>query len=90
MATGTAIVDFGTGTAEATIAVTGQTAITATSQLGCAVRSEATTANSVDDIYIDSVDVEVTSLIAGTGFTILARSRCGKNFGQYKIDWAWA
>ena len=90
MATGTATVDFSTGLAEVSVAVIGQTSLAATSQVGCALRSEATTANSVDDIYIDPVDVEVTAVTAGVGFTLLARARNGKNFGQYKVDWAWA
>jgi len=90
MATGSAIVDFSTGLIETSVAVTGQTAILATSQVGCALRSEATALNSTDDIYIDPVDVEIIGLTAGTGFTILARSRNGANFGTYKIDWAWS
>ena len=90
MATGIATVDFSTGAAESTIAVTGQTSILSTSQVGCALRSEATTLNSVDDIYIDPIDVEITGLTASTGFTVLARARNGKAFGTYKIDWAWA
>lgn len=90
MATGTATIDFSSGLAETSVAVTGQTAILSTSQAGCALRSEATVLNSVDDIYIDPVDVEIAELTAGTGFTILARARNGKSFGTYKIDWAWA
>lgn len=90
MATGTATIDFSTGLAEATVAVTGQAGILATSQAGCALKSVATALNSVDDIYIDPIDVEVISLTAGTGFTILGRARNGKAFGTYTIDWAWA
>ena len=87
--TGTAIVDFSTGMTEASVSVSGLAAILATSQAGCALRSEATALNSVDDIYIDPIDVEVINLIAGVGFFILARARNGLNFGTYKVDWAW-
>jgi hypothetical protein len=90
MAIGTAIVNFGTGATEVVVTVSGQTAITATSNVGCALRSEATTENSVDDIYVDPIDAEVMGLTAASGFSILARARNGKAFGQYKIDWAWA
>ena len=90
MATGTAVIDFGAGATEATVTVTGQTAITATSQVGVALRSEATALNSVDDIYIDPVDVFVTGINVGAGFPILAMARNGLAFGTYKVDWAWA
>lgn len=87
MATGTAIVDFGAGATEASIAVSVPT-ITATSQVGVGLRSEATAVNSVDDIYLDPVEVYAIGITAGVGFTAFAKTTSHMAFGTYKIDWA--
>jgi hypothetical protein len=90
---GTAIIDFGTdpGSNEASVVVTGQTAITATSVVTLNVRSDATsldhTAN--DHVYFTTfAALTGNTPTVGTGFTITARSH-QKLTGKWTINWSW-
>lgn len=90
---GTATIDFGsTGLNEATIAVTGQTTISATSKAEAYTMANNTSSNRTasDHRYFDVVTgLTCGTPTAGTGFTIYATS-LQKLTGQYLINWVWA
>lgn len=91
-ATGTATIDFGTGSNEASVNVTGQTSILATSKADAFVMSDD---DSVDHTANDHRYFETFAALscgtptAGTGFTIHARS-LQKLSGTWSIRWVWA
>jgi hypothetical protein len=90
---GTATINFGNfpGSNEASIAVTGQGAISATSKVEVYVMGDDTTSNhtAADHKYLE----EFASFTAGTptaatGFTIYGRS-IHKMQGQWALRWVW-
>lgn len=93
-ATGTAIVDFGAypGSNEASVAVTGQTTISATSKAEAFIMADDT---SVDHTANDHkygalfIGLSCGTPTASTGFTIYARST-EKLQGKWTIRWVWA
>lgn len=93
-AIGTATVNFGAapGSNEASVAVTGQTTISATSKVEAWVMADDT---SVDHTASDHRYFPVFASLtcgtpsAGTGFTIYARST-QKLTGQWSVRWVWA
>lgn len=91
--TGTATIDFGAfpGSNEASVAVTGQTSITATSKAEAFVMGDDTsgthTAN--DHRYFSALaGLTCGTPSAGTGFTIYARST-EKLQGTFALRWVW-
>lgn len=92
-ATGTATIDFGAypGSNEASVAVTGQAAILATSKADAFVMADDTSADHTAD---DHRYLEVFAALScgtptpGVGFTIYARS-AQKLTGQWTIRWVW-
>lgn len=91
-ATGTATIDFGTGSNEASVAVTGQTTISATSKVEAFVMADDTSANHTakDHRYFAGfVGLTCGTPAVGTGFTIYATSQ-HKLSGQFTIRWVWA
>ena len=90
---GTATLNFGAypGSNEASIAVIGQTTILTTSEVDVYIKGDATstsyTAN--DHKYIAALlSLTVSTPIAGTGFTIYARS-IHKLSGTVTVNWVW-
>lgn len=71
-AQGTATINFGTfpGTGDASVVITGQTAITAGSAVEAWILPTATADHSVDEHWIDPPRVVAGNIVAGTGFTI--------------------
>ena len=93
-ATGTAVIDFGAfpGSNEASIAVTGQGTISATSKVEAYVMGDDTsgthTAN--DHRYFAAlVGLTCGTPTAATGFTIYGRST-EKLTGTFALRWVWA
>ena len=91
---GTATLDFGAypGANEASIAVTGQTTVSATSKGEAFVMADATstshTAN--DHKYLPALmGMTCGAFVAGTGFTIYARST-QKLQGTWTVNFVWA
>ncbi len=82
-ATGTTTVDFGAfpGASDASVAVTGQTAIVAGSLVEAWLRPVATADHSADEHLVESIQVIAYNIVAGTGFTIFARNN-SELFGQ--------
>lgn len=92
--TGTAIIDFGAapGVNEASIAVTGQATISATSKVESFVMGDDTTADKTasDHKYFAAlVGLTVGTPTAGVGFTIYGRST-EKLQGTFALRFAWA
>ena len=93
-AQGTATIDFGAhpGVNEASVTVTGQGTISATSKVSAFVMADDTSSNhtAADHRYLP----ELASFVCGTptaatGFTIHARS-IHKLTGQYTLRWVWS
>lgn len=92
--TGTATIDFGAfpGANEASVAVTGQTGISATSKVDTWVMADDTTSDHTanDHRYLPLFAVfSATTPTAGTGFTIHARST-QRLQGTFQVRWIWA
>lgn len=89
---GTATLDFGAGSNEASVSVTGQTGISATSKADAFVMADDTTVDHTasDHRYLAALaGFTCGTPTAGTGFTIYATST-QKLEGTYKVRWAWA
>lgn len=90
---GTATVNFGAhpGANEASIAVTGQTSISATSHAEAWLMAEASGAHTVSDATYATVliGLSCTVPVAATGFTINARST-EKMTGTFAVRWVWS
>ncbi len=90
-ATGTATLDFGTGSNEASVAVTGQTGITATSKADAFIMADDTTSDHTasDHRYFDAfAGLTCGTPTAATGFTIYGTSQHNLS-GTFKVRWVW-
>jgi hypothetical protein len=91
-AQGTSTIDFGSwpGNNEASIAVTGQAAITALSSAEAFMMSEVSGVHTVNDAKYAALFIALTCTVpsAGTGFTIDARSEY-KLTGTFVLRWVW-
>lgn len=94
MATGIATINFGShpGSNEASVAVTGETTITATSKVEAWIMADDTTSDHTgnDHKYFAAfVALTCGTPSTGVGFTIYARS-LEKLVGTFKVRWVWA
>jgi hypothetical protein len=92
-AKGTAIIDFGAfpGSNEASVAVTGQSAISSDSNTDAWIVASATSDHTASDAAYAAalIGISTSDLVAGTGFTIQAR--CAEEMqGTFNLQWAWA
>jgi len=90
---GTAIINFGSGSGlnEASVAVTGQTTISATSKAEAYIMASDTTADHTanDHKYIDMLaSFTCGTPSVGVGFTIYGRSQ-HKLTGLFSLRWVW-
>jgi len=93
MATGTTTVDFGAfpGSLYCTAVITGQASIVAGSLPEAWIRPVATADHLADEHIVDPPEICAADIVAGTGFTIHARSNNHlPHHGQYTVQWAWA
>lgn len=89
---GVATLDFGPiGSVRnwATVQVTGQTGIQASSMVGVWVRIEATPEHTESELIAESLRVEAMNIVPGVGFTIYGRCLNGSFYGRVKVNWAW-
>lgn len=89
---GTAVINFGTGANEASVEVSGQGDILATSKAEAFVMGDDTsTTHTASDHRYFAVLAGLTcgTPVAGTGFTIYARST-EKLTGTWTVRWVWA
>ena len=89
--TGTTVVDFGSGGAsDAKVVITGQTGILTSSRIGAWIEATATADHSADEHWVEEIEVVPGNIVAGTGFTIYARTRTATElFGRFTVGWAW-
>lgn len=90
---GTATINFGAhpGSNEASVAVTGQTSISATSKADAYVMADDTSVDHTasDHRYFETLaSLSCGTPTAATGFTIHARSH-HKLTGQWSVRWVW-
>jgi hypothetical protein len=93
MATGTATIDFGAfpGATDTSLAITGQAAIVSGTLVEAWVRPVATATHSADEHWVENMQVTAGNIVAGTGFTIYARTRDKtRRYGTWTIAWAWS
>lgn len=94
-AQGTATLDFGAfpGSSDATVAVTGQTAIVGGSLAEAWVVPADTADHTIDEHTVEPPAVFVINIVAGTGFTIRGVYQGGgqdtRTYGQWNIGWVW-
>jgi hypothetical protein len=93
-ATGTATINFGThpGSNEASVAVTGQTTISATSKAEAWIMADDTTSDHTasDHRYAELfLSLTCGTPTAGVGFTIYARA-IDKLTGQFAVRYVWS
>lgn len=70
LGSGTAIIDFGSGSSHATVDVTGETAILSNSLVYVWIKPEATADHSADEHMVETIKVHASDIVAGDGFTI--------------------
>ncbi len=91
-ATGAVEIDFGSGLGsnEASVAITGQSAILSTSYVESWMMAEASTEHTLGDQTYAQLFMSLTCGVPtdATGFTIYARST-EKLTGKFKIRWVW-
>jgi hypothetical protein len=91
LSTGTATIDFGTGSNLATVAVTGQTSILSTSSVWLELVADVSGSHTAQDAAYAALFISLTasSPSAGTGFTIYAA--CAEQMsGTFKVRWTWS
>lgn len=88
---GVATVDFGAipGATDASVDVTGQTEIASDSTVLAAIRPTATADHSADEHWVEEIDVLAGNIVAGTGFTIYAKTRNRRLYGTWSVSWTW-
>lgn len=91
---GSAIIDFGSGNTDASVPVTGQSAIMTTSFCEAWIDGTdqaGTTDHSTDEhaMFAATAGVVCRSIIAGTGFTIEVAANM-LTTGKFNLLWVWA
>jgi hypothetical protein len=88
---GVTTVDFGAlpGKTDASVAVTGQASIISGSSVRVSLRPTATADHSADEHWVEEMDVMAGNVSAGTGFTIYAKTRNRRLYGQWSVAWNW-
>lgn len=87
--TGSASADFGSISAETTVVITGQSAITTASLVGGWTRIMGNASHSLDEHMAEDLVVQAGSLVAGVGFTLYVKPRYGRTGGTFDLNWAW-
>lgn len=87
---GTAVLDFGNGSTEASVVVTGQTGIAADSSVEAWVELASSADHTVDEHRLEEIDISAGNIVAGTGFTIYGVCRKGAAHGEFNVNWVWA
>lgn len=94
VAAGEVELDFGPfpGKSDASVVVTGQAGILATSIVQATVRPKATTDHSADEHLIETLEVFAGNIVPGTGFTIYGVNRGTGDtrlYGKWWVGWMW-
>ena len=84
---GSAQLDFGAGSTEAEVVVTGVPEVLLTSVVIAVMRIEATDDHSEDELLVDPIRIAVKSRVVGQGFTIYGAMDNARANGLFKVDW---
>lgn len=93
MATGTVNIDFGlTPSTEATVTVTGQSAILSTSFVEAFIMAGSTATNDSNGHLFAGVSFRLVcgDIVETTGFTIYVTCISGMATGEFQIKWVWS
>lgn len=96
---GTSIVDFGAFLApssakgalraEASLTVTGQSTITATSVIEASLQVLASTDHTADEHRVENIKVRAGSIVPGVGFTLYLECTLGGTWGKWNVGWSY-
>ena len=87
---GTAVVTFGAGALEASVAVTGQAALLSTNLVEAWALCNETLGSGPDDsAWVEQMRVYATQIVPGVGFTIIMKPAQGVGQGSYNVGWVW-
>jgi len=87
---GTSTVNFGTGgNSDTTTVITGQTGISASSVVSAGIRCVASADHSADEHAVEQIQISAGNIVAGTGFTIYARTTNTALRGIWNVQWMW-
>ncbi len=89
---GVTTVDFGAipGGTDTSVAVTGQAGILSGSTVIASIRPATTADHSVDEHRVEEIDICAGDISPGTGFTIYAKTRNRRLYGQWSVSWVWS
>ena len=82
---GRAIIDFGIGTDVVKHVITGTNNIKSTNKIFLSKEIVATENNSIDDVFIHSIELSAGSIVEGVGFTIYAKALDSTASGKFSI-----
>lgn len=90
-ATGTATLNFGSapGTNVVSVAVTGQTSISAGSHVDAWIMGTTTATHNLEEHLWVPLNIRCGNIVAGTGFTIYASTDL-RLTGTFTVHWVWA
>lgn len=88
---GVGTIDFGSsGANTATLAITGQKGIVATSAVFAQMSIAASADHSLDEHTLEDIDIFAGNIVVGTGFTIYATARGPMPvYGVWNVSWRW-
>lgn len=89
---GTASLNFGaigSPSSNASVAVTGQTGISANAYVEAWIRLVATAEHDIDEVQYETLRITAGTIVAGTGFTIYGEVLNGKTYGNFTVNWVW-
>lgn len=90
---GTSLLDFGAfpGKSDASLAVTGQTGVTSGTIVKCWLYPVATADHTADEHIVETLEVFVGNIVAGTGFTLYGVNRgtigATRIYGRWTVAW---
>lgn len=88
MATGSTTVDFGTGKTDVSVSVSAPSI--GTEKVEAWIIPATTASNTLDNHWVEDLQVIAGPANAGVGFTIYAKCRTGLAHGIYNIGWVYA
>lgn len=92
MAVGSATLNFGSGSKDVSVAVTGQGGIASGSKVEAFWMGDVTSDHTADEHLMASHGIKLAcgSVVAGTGFTIYAQATGTADVtGQFTVNWVW-
>ena len=89
---GSSFVNFGalpSGSADTSVAITGQSGITAASSVRAWIVAASSPEHDLEEHWVEPLEICAGNIVAGVGFTVYAKTLVGVTYGRYSIQWAW-